>query len=75
MHEELFYCDESISPTSYPKLLLAQQPNMHWPYFTEILESLREACDRYDEERISVLVESMVNDLMFLERRKSILAK
>ncbi|MCP5420899.1 MAG: polysaccharide biosynthesis protein [Gammaproteobacteria bacterium] len=60
LHEELFYKQESIMPTAYPKLQLAQQYGIDSQRFAASLQALRSACNVYDEERAAALVSEMV---------------
>jgi FlaA1/EpsC-like NDP-sugar epimerase len=62
--EELFHEGEDLMPTSYPKLLLAQhRQGVDWPRFFKALDALRRACERYDEERIRILMQELVLEL------------
>lgn len=63
LSEELFHSGESLMPTSYPKLLLAQYRTVEWLPFQKTLERLRTACERYDEPQIRLLIEELVPEL------------
>ncbi len=63
LFEELFHDRESLMPTPYPKLLLAQYEEVDWPRFINILGTLRRACERYDQNQIRLLVEELVPEL------------
>jgi FlaA1/EpsC-like NDP-sugar epimerase len=60
LHEELFYADESILPTAYPKLLLAQPYGIDSAHLVDALKALRAACERFDEIQVSALVAEMI---------------
>ncbi len=60
LSEELFYEVESLLPTPYPKLFLAQHGEVDWPRFASSLDALRRSCDEYDEQRIKTLIADLV---------------
>ncbi len=60
LHEELFYDDEQILPTRFPKLQLARQRSVDWPAFMSRLGALRRACDAHDDVAIALLLADMV---------------
>jgi FlaA1/EpsC-like NDP-sugar epimerase len=63
LFEELFHDRESLMPTPYPKLLLAQYEEVDWPRFVDLLGTLQRACERYDLNEIRLLVEELVPEL------------
>jgi FlaA1/EpsC-like NDP-sugar epimerase len=60
LSEELFYDVESLLPTPYPKLFLAQHGEVDWPRFASSLDALRRSCDEYDEQHIKTLIAELV---------------
>jgi FlaA1/EpsC-like NDP-sugar epimerase len=63
LSEELFHGGEDLMPTPYPKLLLAQHREADWLRFVRVLESLEEACDNYDENRIRALIAELLPEI------------
>ncbi len=63
LNEELFDAQEKLMPTPHPKLLQAQYREVDWPRFIEALNALRDVCAQYDENRVRVLTQELVQDL------------
>jgi len=59
LHEELFYAEEDIQYTRYPKLLLAQT-QVEWPFLREALETMRQSCDTFTEDQARRLIQEWV---------------
>lgn len=63
LYEELFHEQEKLTPTSHPKILLAQCRDYDWQALNEHLAELESACDGYDEPRLRTLIKRMVPEL------------
>ncbi|ALG66532.1 polysaccharide biosynthesis protein [Beggiatoa leptomitoformis] len=63
LHEELFYAEEILNPTTHPKILLAAQRPIDWTSLQGALTALSLACKNYDDERLQVILNGIVPEL------------
>lgn len=59
-HEELFQSGEELMQTSHPKLLLAKSRSIEFVDVENSIESMRRACESYDESTLRKLLEKFV---------------
>jgi FlaA1/EpsC-like NDP-sugar epimerase len=81
LFEELFHAQENLSSTGRDKLLLAQVRAVDWTALNTELDTLVDACTRYDERAMLTVLASLVpeyqqikeesNNVIPLERHKS----
>ena len=81
LFEELFHAQENVSSTGRDKLLLAQVRAVDWAALNAELDTLVDACARYDERAMQAVLASLVpeyhqtkqesNNVIPLERHKS----
>jgi len=63
LHEELFHLEEKPRPTTHEKILLARQHPFEWERLERIVAEMEQACARYDERRLQVLIRELVPEL------------
>jgi FlaA1/EpsC-like NDP-sugar epimerase len=56
LYEELFHEQEELMPTSHDQILLARHREMSGDMLNRKLKDMRSACDQYDTERLSELL-------------------
>jgi len=60
LYEELFYDDESLVATSYDKIKLVQAPTKGLDNIDNLIREFQNACDAYDNARVSELLWSLI---------------
>lgn len=60
LHEELFYEEEALKPTTHPKIRKAQAQRQEWLALLTLLDELEEACEKNIEEKIRRLLCKLV---------------
>ena len=63
LREELFHKDEHLEKTGHHKILLARHRSAEWQVLAPRLAELRDACNQFDEARISDLIRQLVPEL------------
>ena len=63
LREELFHKDEHLEKTGHQKILLARHRSAEWQALAPRLQEVRDACNRFDEARISDLIRQLVPEL------------
>jgi len=60
LYEELFYDDEPLVATSYDKIKLVQAPTKGLDNIDNLIREFQNACDAYDNARVSELLWSLI---------------
>lgn len=60
MYEELFYSVEQQQTTSHRKILLARHSEVDWKHFIGQFRRLEDACNSFDEARLTALAREIV---------------
>ncbi len=60
LYEELFHAEENLTDTGHDKILLAHSRKVDWGTVNGIIARLEQACETYDEVRITRLVRELV---------------
>lgn len=60
LHEELFYTEEELSPTSHPKIRKAKAQRRDWSMLLDCVNELEELCMVHDEKRLLLLLYQLV---------------
>ena len=64
MYEELFHDTESLADTGHPKILLAQSRDVDMIALEQVLDQIKQACNKADEQEIRVLLRKLVPELV-----------
>ncbi|MEJ2393652.1 MAG: nucleoside-diphosphate sugar epimerase/dehydratase [Candidatus Thiodiazotropha sp.] len=60
LYEELFHEMEQLEKTSHEKVLLARHRKVDWPWLNATLDSVAEACESMDTEKLTALLDELV---------------
>ncbi len=63
LHEELFHEDERLEKTQHRKIFLARHRTVDRSAVEQAIGELTEACERFDEERITALIKRLVPEM------------
>ncbi len=63
LHEELFHEDERLEKTQHRKIFLARHRTVDRSAVEQVIGELTEACERFDEERITALIKRLVPEM------------
>jgi FlaA1/EpsC-like NDP-sugar epimerase len=63
LHEELFHEDERLEKTQHRKIFLARHRTVDRSAVEQAVGELTEACERFDEERITALIKRLVPEM------------
>jgi len=69
LYEELFYDNEKQENTGHEKILLATHSSVDWQFFTDSLNELGDACDGFDDERLSYLLDKLMPSEEFRSKK------
>ncbi len=64
LYEELFHDAEALTDTSHPKILLAQSRDVDMIALEQVLDQIKQACSKADEQEIRVLLRKLVPELV-----------
>ena len=67
LHEELFHEDERLEKTQHRKIFLARHRTVDRSAVEQTIGELTEACERFDEERITALIKRLVPEMTVAE--------
>lgn len=60
LHEELFYNEEELNPTTHPKIRRAKAQRRSWSSLLDLMDELGETCEIYDEKKLLFLLCQLV---------------
>lgn len=63
LHEELFHEDERLEKTQHRKIFLARHRTVDRSAVEQTIGELTEACERFDEQRITALIKRLVPEM------------
>ncbi|HHM06493.1 MAG TPA: polysaccharide biosynthesis protein [Gammaproteobacteria bacterium] len=63
LYEELFYEHEVLGKTTHEKILLAQSSVTDWGRLNQLLDALQDACSKYDEGALQMLLRELVPEM------------
>ena len=63
LYEELFYSQEDLVQTRHEKILLAKSCDVDWDRLSDEIGALEQACHRYNETEINMILNRLVPEL------------
>lgn len=77
LYEELFYAQERLSKTANEKILLAHSPPVEWDRLNNLVDTMEQACNVYDQDAQRRLLQELVPELRATDHdvRKAAAAK
>lgn len=67
LHEELFHEDERLEKTQHRKIFLARHRTVDRSAVEQAIGELTEACERFEEERITALIKRLVPEMTVVD--------